>query len=131
MEFQPNTIGPPESVAPHVDSRPAPNTENLPGVQKDTPEDKKPLSIVGTPQVVQDMHMNILYSENIDGMREKVLVIDSYIKNEMDARELDATVGNYRRVLEEVKERQHIDPSAGAMTTTSLLYYYLKGKMNM
>jgi len=131
MEFQPNTITPASPEGPAPDTRPTPNTETLPGVQGDSLEDKKPLSLVGTPQMVSDMSMNILYSENIDGMKEKVSIIDTYVKNEMGARELDATVGNYRIVLDEIKMRQNIDPLAGALTTTSLLYYYLKGKMNL
>jgi len=131
---QPNTIQPhrgesaPEA---HVDNRPEANTKTLPGTQGSTLEEQKPLSLVGTPQMVSDMSMNILYSEDIDGMKDKVLVIDSYVKNEMGERELEPTVGNYRIVLDEIRARQNIDPSAGALTTTSLLYYYLKGKMNL
>jgi len=131
MESGPNTIQPVSPEGPAPDTRPAPNTETLPGVQGNTMEDKKPLSLVGTPQIVSDMSMNILYSENIDGMRERVSVIDMYIKNEMGARDMDATVGSYRKVLADVKARLNISEETGAMNSTSLLYYYLKGKMNL
>ena len=129
-EFQPNVIGPVEAPAPHVDTRPEPNTTTLPGVHKGIDENEKPLVLQGTPQIVTDLNMKILFSENIDDMKEKVFVIDAYIKNEMHEREMDATVGNYRKVFEETRNRLNIDEEAGAMTQASLLYYYLKGKIN-
>lgn len=132
MESTPPTIQPASDAGDtHADTRPAPNTETLPGVHGDTNENIKPLALVGTPQYVQDMSMGILFNENIDNTKDMVAVIDAYIKNKLGVLDLDATVGNYRKLVEQAKSELNIDPDAGSLTQTSLLYYYLKGKMNL
>ena len=128
MESQPNTIQP-VSATPHVDNRPAPNTETLPGVVEKVDTDNKPLTLMATPHLVGDLDMGKFFDENIDNSKTKIDVIDAWIKAEVLFKKWEPTLGSYKDVLKELKSKTGTHKNMSNKTQLDRLFFAIKAKM--
>jgi len=133
-EFQPRTISPssPAPVENHsVDSGGGKEDGNMNASKAKIELDDKPISLMGTPYIVNIYAIEEYYKGNISNFREKVDIIDKYIKDAIMLKKYKAIGKNYKKVILDFEDEISLNDAMTEFDKIELMYYYLKGKLDL